>query len=186
MEEPGPRAAWGTLTRERVVAEALALVDERGLAGLTMKALAERLGVGTMSLYRHVRDREDLLDGVAERLAFEVAIPEVTDGDWRTAVVELLCSIRDVGLAHPEAFPLLELRETVTEAGARRQAEAFRLLDASGLGPRERATLARALVSYVTGFVLSEITGRPEFPGEPEPDRTFRAGLALLLRSSAG
>jgi AcrR family transcriptional regulator len=157
-------------------------VDERGLGDLTMKALAERLGVGTMSLYRHVRDREDLLDGVAERMAFEVAIPEVADGDWRAAVVELMRSIRDVGLAHPEAFPLLELRETMTEAGARRQAQALRLLDASGLGARDRATLARALVSYVTGFVLSEITGRPEFPAEADPDSTFRAGLALLLR----
>ncbi len=183
MKEQGPRTAWGTLTRERVVTEALGLVDERGLARLTMKALAERLDVGTMSLYRHVRDREDLLDGVAERLAFEIAIPEVAHGDWRTAVVELLHSIREVGLAHPEAFPLLELRETVTEAGARRQAQAFQLLDGSGLGLRERATLARALVSYVTGFVLAEITGRPEFPGEAEPDHTFRAGLMLLLRS---
>ena len=182
-EQSGARAAWGTLTRERVVAEALQLVDERGLGDLTMKALADRLGVGTMSLYRHVRDREDLLDGIAELLAFEVAVPEVTSGDWRTAVVELMHSIRDVGLAHPQAFSLLELRPTVTDAGARRQAQAFALLDASGLSARERATLARALVSYVTGFVLSEITGRPDFPGEAATDHTFSAGLALLMRS---
>jgi AcrR family transcriptional regulator len=184
MGQPGSRderAAWGTLNRGRVVRAALELIDEKGLDALTMAALARRLRVGTMSLYRHVRDRDDLLDGVGELLNLEIPIPPPAAGDWRRRAELLLSELRAVALRHPHAFPLLELRATSTELAARREAEAVAILDDAPLTPSQRAVMARTLQSYVTGFVLAEIMGRREFPHEPRPDLAFRRGLRLIL-----
>lgn len=178
------RSPWGTLTREKVLQAGLDLVDEDGLDALTMAALARRLSVGTMSLYRHVRDRDDLLDGVAELLGREVVVPADPGEPWPDRVMALCRSIRAVALRHPSAFPLLELRPTLTEAAEARQAEALAILDASPLDARGRAVLARTVVSYVTGFVLAEIGGRAGYPSEPPPTVAFEEGLGLVLAAA--
>jgi TetR/AcrR family transcriptional regulator, tetracycline repressor protein len=102
------------LSLERIVAVALGLVDEQGIGAATMRAVAARLGVRSMSLYRYVRDRDELLDEVVERIVSELADdPEVqlrpVDG-WRPYLTGMAHGVRRYARAHPHAFPLVATR----------------------------------------------------------------------------
>lgn len=108
-----PRAG---LTRDRVVREAMAVIDEGGEPALTMRSLAERLGVRPMALYRHVRNRDDLLDAVADRLLGDLrADPDLADArarDWRDFLERLGHGVRAAAQSHPRVFPLVAGRPT--------------------------------------------------------------------------
>jgi AcrR family transcriptional regulator len=102
------------LSLERIVTAALELVDEQGIGAATMRAVAARLGVRSMSLYRYVRDRDELLDEVVERIVSELADdPEVqlwpVDG-WRPYLTGMAHGVRRYARAHPHAFPLVATR----------------------------------------------------------------------------
>lgn len=102
------------LTRQRVVAETLALIDEQGIAAVSMREVGERLGVQGMALYRHVASRDELFDLVVERVVDELsADPDVrtrpVDG-WRDYLVRLAHGVRRYAIAHPHAFPLVATR----------------------------------------------------------------------------
>ena len=102
------------LSLDRIVTVTLELVDELGIGAATMRAVSERLGVRSMSLYRYVRDRDELLDAVVERIVNELADdPEVqlrpVDG-WRPYLTGMAFGVRRYALAHPHAFPLVATR----------------------------------------------------------------------------
>ena len=102
------------LSLDRIVSTALDLVDEQGIGAATMRAVASRLGVRSMSLYRYVQDRDELFDAVVERIVNELADdPEVqpypVDG-WRPYLTGMGHGVRRYALAHPHAFPLVATR----------------------------------------------------------------------------
>jgi TetR/AcrR family transcriptional regulator, tetracycline repressor protein len=102
------------LSLDRIVAATLELVDEQGIGAASMRAVSARLGVRPMSLYRYVRDRDELLDAVVERIVNELANdPEVqlrpVDG-WRPYLSGMARGVRRYALAHPHAFPLVATR----------------------------------------------------------------------------
>ena len=102
------------LSLERIVSTTLELVDEEGIGAATMREVASRLGVRSMSLYRYVRDRDELLDAVVERIVGELADdPEVqlrpVDG-WRPYLTGMAHGVRRYARAHPHAFPLVATR----------------------------------------------------------------------------
>ena len=102
------------LSLDRIVTATLELVDEQGIGAATMRAVASRLGVRSMSLYRYVQDRDELFDAVVERIVNELADdPEVqlrpVDG-WRPYLTGLAHGVRRYALAHPHAFPLVATR----------------------------------------------------------------------------
>jgi AcrR family transcriptional regulator len=105
---PAPRGtARAPLSRQRVLAAALAYVDEHGLDGLTMHKLAAELGAGAMSLYNHVRNKDDLLVGISELVWQEAAAaapPAADDAAWLRALGR---AIRHAGRRHPKALPAL-------------------------------------------------------------------------------
>jgi len=158
------------LSRDRIVATALAFIDEQGLPGLTMRRLGERLGVEAMSLYRYVPGREDLLDAVVEATVAEMqADDEVVntpaDG-WQDYVIRLAHGVRRVALRHPKAFPLVASRPA--EAPWLRPplrsldwVESF--LDALvGEGFDDEAAVGayRAFTSFLLGHLLLEVATR--------------------------
>ena len=107
------RAGRG-LSLDRIVSTALELVDEQGIGAATMRAVAARLDVRSMSLYRYVLDRDELLDAVVERIVNELADdPEVqlypVDG-WRPYLTGMGRGVRRYARAHPHAFPLVATR----------------------------------------------------------------------------
>jgi AcrR family transcriptional regulator len=87
--ERGARGPRPGLTVEQIVAAAIAVADATGLAGLSMRRVAERLGVGTMSLYRYVPSKAELLDVMVDRVAGETARPEHMPGDWRASLEQI-------------------------------------------------------------------------------------------------
>src|SRR5512142_1582565 len=97
------------LTRERVLGEALRVADESGIEALSMRRLGQLLGVEAMSLYRHVADKEDLLDGIADLVMAEIEPPS-TDTEWRAAIRRSAISVHDALCRHPWAGPVIESR----------------------------------------------------------------------------
>jgi len=109
-----PPSARVPLTQDRIVAAALAFIDDAGLAGLTMRRLGDRLGVEAMALYRHVPGREALLDLVVDAMVAEMrqdpdVLDEPTNG-WQDFLQRLAHGVRRVALKHPRAFPLVTSR----------------------------------------------------------------------------
>lgn len=135
------------LTRERLVESALSLVNEEGLDGLSMRALADRLEVKAASLYWHVRDRRELLDMVAESLLDSVRTPRRTAG-WRANVLAMAAALGRVVSATKDADRiLLEVPEAV------RRSELFHDLvtqfQSAGLQPVEATDAALMVTTYV-------------------------------------
>jgi AcrR family transcriptional regulator len=110
QNEPSPRIP---LSRERVLRAAVALADERGIDELSMRKLGQQLGVEAMSLYNHVANKEDVLDGMVDLVVGEID-PPPTGADWKTAVRERALSARRALLRHPWASRVLESRTTPT------------------------------------------------------------------------
>lgn len=109
-----PPSARIPLDRDRVVATAVAFIDNNGLPGLTMRRLGSELGVEAMSLYRYVPGREELLDAVVENIIGTMyedddILLEPRDG-WQDFLQRLAHGVRRVALAHPKAFPLIASR----------------------------------------------------------------------------
>jgi AcrR family transcriptional regulator len=103
------RAARAPLTRERIIGAALELVDERGLQDLTMRRLGARLGVEAMSLYKHVPNKEAVVEGVRETLLAELAElrrSQHHSDSWQEALRGVARAFREVCRRHPRALPL--------------------------------------------------------------------------------
>src|SRR4051812_29763767 len=95
LKKPRAKAEPEALSRERVCKEALALVDEEGLEALSMRRLGARLGFEAMSLYRHVRDKADLLDALHAAVLGELEpVDACADDDWRGLLGGLASALR--------------------------------------------------------------------------------------------
>jgi AcrR family transcriptional regulator len=181
------------LNEETVVDAALALIAERGLDGLSMRALGEQLGVEAMSLYHWFASKDRLLDAVADRLLAKVVVPPTPSAEtWREWLAEVARSYRRVGLAHRRAFPLLATRRFLSPgASAFLQANIAAHL-AAGFTVREALRLTRSIGAYINGIVLAEVAPspalQPSLPSEmaaalklPALDGAFEYGLACIL-----
>ncbi|MBP6996146.1 MAG: TetR/AcrR family transcriptional regulator C-terminal domain-containing protein [Phycicoccus sp.] len=144
------------LTREAVLAAAVAMADDQGIDALTMRALAHSVGVEAMSLYHHVPNKEALLDGMIDRVFAEVALPPA-DGDWQEALAERSRSMRAALRRHPWALPLLESRRTPGPANLAYHEANIACLRAAGFTPRQVAHAYAVLDAFVYGFVQQEI-----------------------------
>lgn len=104
------------LSRTRIVDTALAIIDEQGMAAVTMRGLAARLGVEAMSLYNHVQNRDKLFDAVVDRIVNELSadeqVPRRPDHGWIAYLTSIARGVRRYALGHPHAFPLVATRPT--------------------------------------------------------------------------
>jgi TetR/AcrR family tetracycline transcriptional repressor len=151
------RVPRNTLSRDRIVEAALALLDAEGFEAVTMPSLAKRLGVGTMSLYRHVADKDDLINAVAERVLTGVAVPGGDPDDWEGRVVGYLRALRDAALAHPALSRILAERG-LTVGPVFEQLEAVHaVLRAAGFSDLGAVRTFYTLLTYVFGFVVWEL-----------------------------
>lgn len=159
------------LTRERVVAEALELVDQHGVEALTMRRLGACLGVEAMSLYNHVASKDDLLDAVGSRLLELVAVPDPPEPDWRDQLRAIATNVRAVGLRHPRAFPLVVSRRHPTLASWAPLVGGFLAGRRAGLDERDSLHVVQTFAGFIVGAVLIEIScGDARRAGEPHPD----------------
>lgn len=101
------------LTKERVLRAAVDLADREGIDSLSMRRLGQVLGVDAMALYRHVRNKDEILDGIADVIVGEIALPD-SPGDWKAALRTQVMAARGVMLRHPWAPKVIEERPTVS------------------------------------------------------------------------
>jgi AcrR family transcriptional regulator len=158
------RSRRGTLSRERVLDAALVLADAGGLESLTMHAIGRRLGVQAMSLYRHVEDKADLLDGLVDLVVSEIEMP-MSSADWKAAMRQRATSARQVFVRHPWAIGLVESRRRMGVVTLRHHEWVLGVLMGAGFSPVMAARAYNLLDSYVYGFALQEPSltyGSPE------------------------
>src|ERR1700730_12945160 len=133
MATQAKRAAkrHAALTRERVLRAAISLADRGGIESLSMRQLGQKLGVEAMSLYNHVRNKVDMLDGMVDVVFSEIDLP-ASGADWRTAMRQRAISARQVLLRHPWAIGLMESRATPGPATLRHHDAAVGSLRTAG------------------------------------------------------
>ena len=157
------------LDRDGILAAALALVDAKGLDALNMRALAQELGVGTMSLYHHVPNKDALLDGIVEAVLREIEIPPADSGAWDERLLRMARSFRFAALRHPHCTPLLVTRTFTSALALRPCEEAFSVLAEAGLDIEQSLIAFRTIVAYILGFVMMESAGFLGGVGEDRP-----------------
>jgi len=184
MTDPGtqPRATEprARLNRDRVLRAAIALADTDGIASLTMRKLGVDLGIEAMSLYNHVSNKDDLLDGMIDGVFAEIDLP-TGDTDWRTAMRQRAISAREVLSRHRWAIGLMESRTTPGPATLRHHDTVIGTLRAAGFSIAMAAHAYSALDSYIYGFALQE-TSLPFDTGED----TAKLAQAIMAQFAAG
>jgi AcrR family transcriptional regulator len=144
------------LTRDRVLAAAVGLADERGLDAVSMRQVGDALGFEAMSLYRHVRDKDDLLDGMVESVVARFPARDETL-DWRESLRTLVRGAHDELLAHPWVAALATSRPSVGPARLRFVDSVLATLLAGGCSPQLAHDAMHAVEVHVFAFTLQEI-----------------------------
>jgi AcrR family transcriptional regulator len=145
------------LSRERVLRAAVALADSGGISALSMRKLGEALGVEAMSLYNHVTNKSDVLDGMIDIVFSEVDLPS-GDGNWRAAMRRRAISARQVLRRHPWAIGLMESRTSPGPSTLRHHDAVLGCLRGAGFSIELTAHAYSLLDSYIYGFALQEAT----------------------------
>ena len=153
-----PRAR---LSRERVLTTAIALADRDGFESLSMRKLADELGAGAMSLYHHVPNRDQLLDGMVDLVFGEIELP-TTDVDWKTAMRRRAVSTREVLRRHPWAVGVMEGRTDHGMANMRLHEAVLGCLRAAGFSLEMTVHAYSVQDAYLYGFALQEQDMSPE------------------------
>ncbi|GAA3117444.1 TetR/AcrR family transcriptional regulator [Streptosporangium carneum] len=143
------------LSRERVLRAAVAVADAGGLGALTIRSLAQELGVKPMSVYHYVSNKEEILDGIVDLVFDEMDLPS-PGGDWRSEMRGRATSARRVLGRHPWAIGLLESRATPGPATLRHHDQTIGTLREAGFSVEMTAHACALLDSYVYGFALQE------------------------------
>jgi AcrR family transcriptional regulator len=144
------------LSRERVLQAAIANADAGGLEALSMRQLAEMLGVAPMALYRHVANKDDLVDAMVDVVFSEIGVP-AGGGDWKTAMRRRAISVRGALSRHRWAIGLLESRRRPGPANLRHHDAVIGRLRASGFSVEMAAHAYSLLDSYIYGFALTKM-----------------------------
>jgi AcrR family transcriptional regulator len=173
------------LTRDELLDAALAIVDAEGLAALTMRRLAEALGVEAMSLYYHVPSKETLLDWTTERMRSEMRLPDPLPGGWSDVLEAIFVEYRRVLAAHPNMLPLATRRTDGAEASG------LRYLVEQGIPRDDAVELYQSLVAFTVGYsVVGSPLVEPRGVGLPDDlarrladwrEATFRRTLRIVM-----
>jgi AcrR family transcriptional regulator len=165
------------LSRERVLRAAIDLADAGGIESLSMRRLAQELGVEAMSLYHHVANKSDILSGIADMVVEEYELPE-PGPDWKSAIRRTAISAYRVLLRHPWAASLLLAGTTPSTARLRYMDALLGTLRAAGFSVDMTDHAYHALDSHIMGFTLW-VTGM-NLPSDEEFDALATGFLAQL------
>lgn len=163
-QTPSPEStAQLPLSRERILQVALQRADAEGLEALSMRKLAQELGVKAMSLYNHVANKDDMVDGMVDLVVGEIELPSL-DVDWKTAMRQRAVSAHAVLLRHPWATLALMSRVNVGPAMLRYVDATLACLVEAGFSYPMADYAWNALDSHIYGFTLQALN----FPFEAE------------------
>ncbi len=164
------------LSRERILQAALRMADEGGIESLSMRKLAQDLGVQAMSLYNHVTNKDDIIDGIVDRVVSEIEVPDFSL-DWKTAMRRRSTSAHEVLLRHPWATMPLVSRINVGPAMLGYINATLGCLFEAGFSLEMADQIWNAIDSHIYGFTLQELN----FPVETENySEAAKIGLPLI------
>jgi len=153
------------LTRERVLRTAMTLADEGGIESLTMRKLAQKLGVEAMSLYYHVTNKDDILDGMVDIVFGEIDLAS-DQTNWKTAMRKRAISVRKILSIHPWATSMMQSRVNPGPALLHHHNGVIGCLRESGFSVEMAAHAFSAMDAYIYGFSLQEQTLPFDTPDE--------------------
>ncbi len=151
--KPGTRRP---LSRDRVLKAAVTHADAGGLEALTMRQLAEMLGVAPMALYRHVANKDDLVDAMVDVVFSEIGVPS-GGGDWKTSMRQRAIAVRDALTRHGWAIGLMESRRHPGPANLRHHDAVIGRLRAAGFSVEMTGHAYSLLDSYIYGFAQTKL-----------------------------
>lgn len=165
------------LNRDRILAAAVEIADERGVGAVTMREVASRLGVEAMSLYNHVANKDDILDGMADLVAEQFDLPEDVD-HWREAMRRRAVSAHEVFGRHPWAPLLFDTRESSGPARLHYFDWVLGKLMTAGFSLDGAARAFSLLDSYIYGFGIQQFNISAD--GDASPEEMAEAILASI------
>lgn len=174
----------GPLGRDRIVAAALGIVDTGGVEALSMRRLARALGTAPMSLYRHVRDKDELLELVVDALASRLPLPP-DDAPWEETIAESLRAMRRILLDHPGMVSFVTHRALFTSSVLDTLERMLTALRQAGLSEREAARCYSTLWSLTLGSVLLEQSVVQSFADSTDAEEERRR-VAAAAAAAAG
>ena len=145
------------LSKERVLRAAIRLADDGGVDSLSMRKLGQELGVEAMSLYNHVANKDEILDGIVDAVAGEIELPSDA-GDWKTAMRRSAISARDVLLRHTWASSVWMSRQSGGPAQLRRMDWMLRTLREAGLSKELTYHALHILEAYILGVTFQHLS----------------------------
>ncbi|UVJ41449.1 TetR/AcrR family transcriptional regulator C-terminal domain-containing protein [Arthrobacter sp. CJ23] len=166
------------LNRDRVLLAAVALADEVGIEALSMRRLAQELGVVPMALYKHVANKEELLDGMVDTIVGEID-PPVPDAHWKSAVRLRVLSARRALLRHPWARPVVETRTNTTPAVLEYMETFVGMFLAGGFSADLTHHVMHAIGSRMWGFTQEVFDDSARQNGTEQPSLTVEARAAV-------
>jgi TetR/AcrR family tetracycline transcriptional repressor len=164
------RRPRGSLTRELIIKEALALLEEHGPGALSMRRLADRLGVAPNALYTHVRGKADLIDGLIDQVYAGLTVTPDPSGDWTQQLAALSQDVREHLLAHPAVVPYTLQRPGLGPHGLRLGEAIYDILRPAGFSDQAVVGTVYALLTYILGFVALEV---PRAGTDPQTSDEF-------------
>lgn len=167
------------ISREQVLDVTLELATRQGLPAVTMRAVAHQLDVNPMTLYRHVGDKQGLLDGLVERLLLEIETPD-PQLDWREQLHRLAHSMRATARRHPDLFVLLFQRPAVTPEAVGPRNAVYAALRAARMSEDRIPQAERLLSTFMLGFAASEAGGRFR---DSDPDADMACAERLIAHA---
>lgn len=168
-----------TLSKELVLKTAIQLADESGLEELSMRSLAVRLGVEAMSLYNHVKNKDELLDGMVDSVVSQIALPKI-GGDWKKEMKKRARSAREILNLHPWSTMLIVSRINVGPAMLSYFDATLGCLYSAGFSLPMADHIINAVDSHIYGYILQELN----FPIDPKEYPKAAKGFLPNLEKS--
>jgi TetR/AcrR family tetracycline transcriptional repressor len=147
----------GSLSREEIIKEALALLDEHGPGALSMRRVADRLGVAPNALYYRVQGKADLIDGLIDQVYADLDLDPDPAGDWTQQLTTLSQAIRAHLLAHPAVVPYALQQPGLGPHSLRLGEAIYNVLRPAGFSDQAVVGTVYALLTYILGFVALEV-----------------------------
>ncbi|MGI5273451.1 TetR/AcrR family transcriptional regulator [Nonomuraea sp. CA-218870] len=150
----GPRPAF---SRSQLTEAAVRVADAEGLDAISMRRLATEIGSGTMSLYRYVSGKDEVIDLMVDAVAMEFLPPDVPSGDWRADLRALAVRTRQATHRHPWMARVTATRQSAGPNGVRALDRSLAMVDGLGLSVDAMLTVVGAVIAYVNGYVAAEL-----------------------------